>query len=500
MPVTAAAVTDDFTVELSYFTPDSIPPSTPVLASSTPISDTQISLIWSTSTDDQVLAGYQVFRDGSFVATTTLPMYVDAGLLASTTYSHTVRAFDTAFNYSTTSNSVSTTTLQTPVSPTANSNDSQTTRVAIEVYNFDTTIKETEASFSWNTNRPTRFIFRYGLTTDYELGSRFFDLSQIQHSYLLDGLVAGTQYYYEIIAMTAGGRDAVVSRSTFVTDDSSFSDLPPNVTQFTATVEGIDVALAWQVPTFDDFAYVRIVANNTFYPRDPADGVTVYQGANTSYQDTNVLSVDTYRYYTIFVYSSSGTISSGVVAGAGTRTKAQSTNSPRLPDRAREEVEEKEEVVKPFVPYTVSITDLQYKQPGSQLRSFGSVSNVDGSRNILFSLPYTAVPEHLKSIMVTLVDTNDATQQFSFLLRINEDKTAYEALLAPLGVSGAYEVVLAVHDYAVGATTTDNGMLYSQIVGTVAPDAQWYVWYGLFAVWLIILMVIMRWLFFSSEE
>ena len=75
---------------------DTTPPPTPTINSATPTTDTQIDIVWGAVVDDMALAGYVVFRDGVPVATTTLTNYSDTGLLASTTYSYTVRAFDGA--------------------------------------------------------------------------------------------------------------------------------------------------------------------------------------------------------------------------------------------------------------------------------------------------------------------------------------------------------------------------------------------------------------------
>ncbi|MEK7068923.1 MAG: hypothetical protein AAB947_00910 [Patescibacteria group bacterium] len=52
--------------------------------------------VWTTDTGGSVLAGYKVFRNGMQVATTSTPSFSHTALTASTTYSFTVSAFDTA--------------------------------------------------------------------------------------------------------------------------------------------------------------------------------------------------------------------------------------------------------------------------------------------------------------------------------------------------------------------------------------------------------------------
>jgi hypothetical protein len=89
---------------------DTSPPSVPADLSATPVSDSEIDLSWSPSTDDVGVAGYDVYRDGTRVDTVTGTTYRDTGLAAHTTHSYTVRAFDAAGNASAQSESASATT------------------------------------------------------------------------------------------------------------------------------------------------------------------------------------------------------------------------------------------------------------------------------------------------------------------------------------------------------------------------------------------------------
>jgi hypothetical protein len=93
--------------------PDTTPPSTPTGLQASVASCSQINLTWTASTDSggSGLAGYNVYRGGSFLkqvvgATSTS----DGGLAASTTYSYTVSAFDNAGNQSSASVPASATT------------------------------------------------------------------------------------------------------------------------------------------------------------------------------------------------------------------------------------------------------------------------------------------------------------------------------------------------------------------------------------------------------
>jgi chitin-binding protein len=57
-------------------------------------------LMWSPSTDNKAVTGYEIYRDGSKIATVTMPGYTDPLLTNSTTYTYFIVAFDGAGNRS----------------------------------------------------------------------------------------------------------------------------------------------------------------------------------------------------------------------------------------------------------------------------------------------------------------------------------------------------------------------------------------------------------------
>jgi chitodextrinase len=90
--------------------PDTQAPSVPSGLISSLITQTSFTLNWTASTDNIGVTGYEVFRDGVFIGTSTSTTYSITGLTASTTYSMTVRARDAAGNWSTQSSAISVTT------------------------------------------------------------------------------------------------------------------------------------------------------------------------------------------------------------------------------------------------------------------------------------------------------------------------------------------------------------------------------------------------------
>ena len=95
--------------ELSITTAnDTQPPSMPVNVIILSKTGTSVTLSWSPSTDDTGVAGYEIYRDGAKVGTSTITTYKDSGLTAGTTYKYQVRAYDSSTNFSAFSTQIST--------------------------------------------------------------------------------------------------------------------------------------------------------------------------------------------------------------------------------------------------------------------------------------------------------------------------------------------------------------------------------------------------------
>ena len=97
---------------------DNQPPTTPTIVSAAAKAPTEVDLIWTTSTDNVGVAGYQVSRNGTpiaSVAATTLS-YADVSVVPNGSYTYSVKAYDAAGNFSAASNGVQVTTPSVPAS------------------------------------------------------------------------------------------------------------------------------------------------------------------------------------------------------------------------------------------------------------------------------------------------------------------------------------------------------------------------------------------------
>ncbi|WP_260986636.1 chitinase [Paenibacillus xylanexedens] len=89
---------------------DTTPPSVPTGLTASFITDTSANLAWNASTDNVGVAGYEVYRNGVLVTSTSATTAVVTGLTAGTTYAFTVKAKDAAGNTSAASTPLSVTT------------------------------------------------------------------------------------------------------------------------------------------------------------------------------------------------------------------------------------------------------------------------------------------------------------------------------------------------------------------------------------------------------
>jgi len=70
------------------------PPTTPTKLRALPASSTEIVIVWEASTDDKGVAGYNIYRNGTRIATSPYPVYTDTGLSSNTNYTYEVEAID----------------------------------------------------------------------------------------------------------------------------------------------------------------------------------------------------------------------------------------------------------------------------------------------------------------------------------------------------------------------------------------------------------------------
>lgn len=180
---------------------DTVAPTAPTLAASG-TTQTTTSLSWSGATDNVAVTGYDVYKDGTLLGSTTSTSYAVSGLTASISYTFTVKAKDASGNVSVASNAVSVTTLAPVVDTTAPTAPTLTAS--------GTTSTTTSLSWSGATDNigVTGYDVYKGTTL---LGST------TTTTYAVSGLTASTSYSFTVKAKDAAGNISVASNTVTVT-------------------------------------------------------------------------------------------------------------------------------------------------------------------------------------------------------------------------------------------------------------------------------------------
>lgn len=449
------AITNDFRVRTLIGT-DTIPPTVPTGLTATPVASSQIDLSWTPSTDDIELSGYHVWRDDILIATTTAPLYVDTGLTASTTYTYYVSAFDSFSNESATSTSVATTTFSIPVPPppsvSGNKYGFRLTPLDKLIISLEIVPQKDSVIIRYETNMHIQSVIKWGKTSSYELGSLAEQAFNKTHETQIVGLRPGTLYYFTIEGDDRFGRGGTLYNGTFTT--LALDDIfpPGNVTNLTAKRDRNDVLLSWNLPKDPDLSYIRVMRSDTFYPSDTADGWVVYEGLASSFRDKDI-AVGAQQFYTVFSYDTHGNISSGAVTRIRFVTGGTTATTTPLPG----EIDPLKNAI------ALSFNSIQFIQEGIVLPITHGTVAIDGSKQLTIALPYTLVPEHLKTILVVLGDNTDPERTFQFLLRVDPGRTAYTSTLAPLGVSGLFPVTVSIFDYMTSQIGYASGVIDAHI-------------------------------------
>jgi len=195
---------------LNAATLDGTPPTVPTDLQASGITSNSVTLSWSASTDNMVVAGYRVYRNGTQVATVTLgTSYQDTNLTPNATYSYTVSAYDWAGNSSAQSSPVSATTLPPP----------ETTPPSVPTNLVASGITSTSMLISWSASTDNVGVVGYRV---YRNGTQVATVTS-GTSYQNTSLTPNTTYTYTVSAYDQAGNSSAQSSPVNATT------LPPPV-------------------------------------------------------------------------------------------------------------------------------------------------------------------------------------------------------------------------------------------------------------------------------
>lgn len=164
-------------------------PSPPTNLASPSQTDSSVSLTWTASTDPSSdVTGYEIFRNGTEVGTSTTNTYTDTGLSPSTSYAYTVKAYDSSGDLSDPSNLLTVSTAAVPSGPTAPTNLASPSQTSSSI------------SLTWSPSTDPLGIAGYRIFRNgTQIGT------STTNSYTDTGLAASTTYGYTVEAYDSVG-------------------------------------------------------------------------------------------------------------------------------------------------------------------------------------------------------------------------------------------------------------------------------------------------------
>jgi len=274
----------------------------------------------------------------------------------------------------------------------------------------------------------------------------------------------GKKTVYAKFRSPDGGVSQVIS-DTIILDTTPST----NVFNFEAIAGDSQITLSWQNPPDPDFKAVKIMRSEKFYPSDPSDGISVYDGKGTSFLDKGLKNGVRY-YYTAFTYDKIGNYSSGAITSAVPQ-------KPLPPEEIPPEILPPPEEIPPVIPpppeiEKLTLKDFDFWQEDKKIPlEEGIKIKTETEKPLTISIPYESVPEVLKTIMVTLEKEG---KFFSFLLRVNKEKTAYLSTLVPPEEAKVYPLTFTILDYKNQTLKKISGQLEVKKTEARPLSVPWY--------------------------
>lgn len=201
----------DAEVAALYATQSTPPAVTDTEAPSAPlnlagaVSFTDINLTWLASTDNVAVTGYNVYQNGSKIATTEQTSLLLTGLTPLTTFAFGVSAVDAVGNES----------VITSLNVTSGEDMTPDVTPPTVPGNLQTSIGANSVLLSWDASTDDRQVKGYVVLLD---GVFADSLSNTEFSSLVGGLDAETPYTFEVYAFDAAGNESIRAEVTVTTE------------------------------------------------------------------------------------------------------------------------------------------------------------------------------------------------------------------------------------------------------------------------------------------
>jgi chitodextrinase len=263
------------------------PPQTPTNLAANATSATEIDLTWD-ATSDPTVAGYDVYRNGVPIGTSTGPSFSDTGLNPNTSYTYTIDAYDSQGNISAQSASVTASTPADTTPPTVPTG-------------LSGTVGAQQIDLSWQPSTDNVGVTGYDVYRD---GTKV--ASTTDTTYADSNVRQGRTYKYRVDAYDAAGN---LSSKTGPVNVTYPDTTPPSTpTNLKLTPGYKRIALSWKASSDN----VRVAGYYIY-----RNGRKIATVTGTTYTDTGLITGTSYAYYVI-AFDAAGNSSGASATVSGT--------------------------------------------------------------------------------------------------------------------------------------------------------------------------------------
>ena len=319
VPLAVTAIQADMASAVNSGGADTQPPTTPTNLAVGAIAQSSLTLTWAGSTDNVGVTGYQLFRDGVKVGTSSSTSFSFSSLSCNTTYTLGVAAVDAATNISGTASTTARTAACSDTTPPSTPGTLSATAAAAA-----------EIDLTWGASTDNVGVTGYEVFRCQGAGCTTFTLlTQTAVTTYQDTTVSpASSYSYEARALDGGGNRSPFSNAATATTPASTDTTPPSAPGplSSAVISPTEIDLSWGAATDN--------VGVTGYRIDRCQGagctdfshLVQLAGSGTSYKDTTVAAATTYSYQ-VRALDAAGNL--GPYSNVATAT-TQSPPSPRL--------------------------------------------------------------------------------------------------------------------------------------------------------------------------
>ncbi|HET6994398.1 MAG TPA: fibronectin type III domain-containing protein, partial [Chitinophagaceae bacterium] len=221
---------------INITTPDTQAPTAPTNVTASAVTQTSLTLSWTSSTDNVGVTGYDIYQNSVKInsALVTATTYAVTGLIGNTSYAFVIQARDAAGN-SANSSTLNVTTLPPPdtQAPTAPSNVTASN------------IAQNSLTLSWTASTDNVAVTGYDI---YQNGVKVNTSLVTTTSYTANGLSALTDYDFYVVAKDAAGNTSAASNTASVTTpDTQAPSAPTGLSA--SNIAATSLTLNWNAST-----------------------------------------------------------------------------------------------------------------------------------------------------------------------------------------------------------------------------------------------------------